>query len=150
MSNLFWLSKNIYIYLKRKHLRVLSFVFIIVCKIINRINNSGIPVNEKINKFNSPHGFSGIYISKEAEIGKNCTIYHQVTIGFNDITTSKNYGAPIIGDNVYIGAGAKIIGKITIGNNVKIGANCVVAENIDDNSTVVMPHPRIIKREGKK
>ena len=51
-------------------------------------------------------------------------------------------GAPVIGDNVYIGAGAKIIGGVRIGNNVRIGAGCVVVEDVPDNCTVVMPKPR--------
>ena len=53
-------------------------------------------------------------------------------------------GAPTIGDNVYIGPGAKIFGAIHIGNNVRIGANCVVFEDVPDNATVVLPKPRII------
>lgn len=56
-------------------------------------------------------------------------------------------GAPNIGDDCYIGAGAKIIGNINIGNNVRIGANCVVVEDIPDNCTVVMDKPRIILKE---
>ena len=67
-----------------------------------------------------PHGLYGVFISKDAEIGENCTIFHQVTIGSNRIEGSKHYGAPKIGNNVYIGAGAKIIGGITIGDNVNI------------------------------
>lgn len=87
-----------------------------------------------------PHGLRGIYISHNVSIGKNCTIFHQVTIG-----EGKN-GAPKIGDNCYIGAGAKIVGKIKIGNNVKIGAGCVVVDDIPDNTTVVMQKPRFIKK----
>lgn len=56
-------------------------------------------------------------------------------------------GAPQIGNNVFIGAGAKLIGKIKIGNNVKIGAGCVVVTDIPDNATVVMHKPRIIIKE---
>ena len=66
----------------------------------------------------------------------------QVTIGLKDF----NKNGPVIGDNVFIGAGAKIIGNIKIGNNVKIGANCVVVEDIPDNSTVVLNKSKIIKR----
>ena len=91
---------------------------------------------------NLPHGLYGIIISKNAIIGENCTIFHQVTIG------EGKGGAPRIGDNCYIGAGAKIIGNITVGNNVKIGANCVVVEDIPDNCTVVMEKPRIIRRNS--
>ena len=57
-------------------------------------------------------------------------------------------GAPNIGENCYIGAGAKIVGNINIGNNVRIGANCIVIEDIPDNCTVVMDKPRIILKEG--
>lgn len=87
---------------------------------------------------NFPHGLYGIVVSHNAKIGKNATIFHQVTIG------EGNGGAPTIGDNCVIGAGAKIIGKVTIGNNVKIGANCVVVDDVPDNATVVMEKPRII------
>lgn len=87
---------------------------------------------------NFPHGLYGIVISHNAIIGKNVTIYHQVTIG-----EGKN-GAPQIGDNVIIGAGAIVIGNVIIGNRVKIGAGCVVTNSIPDDATVVMKKPRII------
>lgn len=87
-----------------------------------------------------PHGIRGIFISHNVKIGENVTIFHQVTIG------EGKDGAPTIGDNCYIGVGAKIIGNIKIGNNVRIGANCVVIEDIPDNCTVVMDKPRIIQR----
>lgn len=95
-----------------------------------------------------PHGISGVFISKNAIIGENCTIFHQVTIGSNSFDDSKQSGSPQIGDNVFIGAGAKIIGGIRVGNNVRIGAGCVVAQDIPDNATVVMPKPRIIAHEN--
>lgn len=55
--------------------------------------------------------------------------------------------SPKIGDNCYIGAGAKIIGNVVVGNNVRIGANAVVVEDIPDNSVVVMEKPKIIQKE---
>lgn len=94
-----------------------------------------------------PHGLSGIYISAGAKLGKDCVIFHQVSIGSNTLPGSKGQGFPTIGNNVYIGAGAKIIGSVTVGNNVRIGANCVVTEDIPDNATVVMERPRILVRE---
>ena len=57
-------------------------------------------------------------------------------------------GYPTLGDNVYIGAGAKIIGPITIGDNVKIGANAVVSKNVPSNCTVI-EFNRIIKKDSK-
>ena len=94
-----------------------------------------------------PHGLHGIFISERSRIGKNCVIFHQVTIGAKRTVDSKNNGNPTIGDNCYIGSGAKIIGNIHIGNNVRIGANCVVYQDIPDNSVVVNGPTRIISRE---
>lgn len=76
----------------------------------------------------------GIIVHKSAIIGNNCTIFQYVTIG---ATGKSGNVAPKIGNNVYIGAGAKILGDIRIGNNVKIGANAVVTKNIPSNRTVV-------------
>ena len=84
-----------------------------------------------------PHGINGVFISQGAVIGNNSVIFHQVTIGSNTIKDSKGFGAPVIGDNVYIGAGAKIIGRVHIGDNVRIGANVVVTMDIPSNCTVV-------------
>lgn len=95
-------------------------------------------------RFRVPH-ISGIVISYYASIGDDCTIYHQVTIGEESI---KHKGqAPIIGNNVYIGAGAKILGPITIGDNVRIGANAVVTKNVPSNCTVVGAN-KILQRGG--
>ena len=81
-----------------------------------------------------PHNM-GIVISGNASIGENCTIFYQVTIGVDEITDPG--AAPVIGNNVIIGAGAKIIGGITIGDHVKIGANAVVTKDVPDGATVV-------------
>lgn len=80
-----------------------------------------------------PH-LIGIVIAGDTVIGQNCTIFHQVTIGIDEI---KNDGAPIIGDNVFIGAGAKIIGNVCIGNDSRIGANAVVTKDVPEKVTVV-------------
>ena len=94
-----------------------------------------------------PHGINGVFISSGAQIGCNCTIFHQVTIGSNTLSDS-SCGAPVIGNNVYIGCGAKIIGNVTIGDNVRIGANCVVTTDIPANCTVVLEKPRVIQKEN--
>ncbi len=120
--------------------------YLMVFKIMKK-THSLIPINKDVNEFVTPHGLFGIYISFGAKVGKNCVIFNNVTIGSNTLSDSKGYGAPIIGDNVYIGVGAKIIGSVRIGNNVRIGANCIVVNDVEDNSTVVMHHPRIIKNK---
>ncbi|MEE9350319.1 MAG: serine acetyltransferase [Flavobacteriaceae bacterium] len=84
------------------------------------------------------HGVFGIFISGGVSIGKNCTIYQQVTIGSNMLIDSKGFGYPTIGDNCLIGAGAKIIGNVIIGDNCRIGANAVVTKNMPDNSVCVI------------
>ena len=80
------------------------------------------------------HGM-GIVIGETATIGNDCTIYHNVTLGGTGKDKSKRH--PDIGNNVMIGAGAKILGTIEIGNNVKIGANSTILINIPDGKTVV-------------
>lgn len=78
------------------------------------------------------HGLNGIVVSHFAEFGENVIICQQVTIGGGSIKEKV-----VVGDNVMIGAGAKIMGPCRIGNNCKIGANAVVAKDIPDNCTVV-------------
>lgn len=94
-----------------------------------------------------PHGLNGIVIHSKSKIGKNVTIMHQVTIG--TLGTRGDNSAAVIGDNVFIGAGAKILGSIHIGNNVKIGANAVVLQDIPDNATVVGVPAKVILKKIK-
>lgn len=97
-----------------------------------------------------PHGYQGVNISGDAVIGKRCVIFQQVTIGSNTLLHSSAFGAPVIGDDCYIGAGAKIIGKVTVGDNCRIGANAVVYKNVPPNSTVVAGGGmRIIEHERR-
>jgi serine O-acetyltransferase len=70
-------------------------------------------------------------------VGSNAVIYHQVTIGAKEIDIGYHEDKrPVIGDNVVIGSGAKVLGGITIGHNVTIGANAVVTKSIPDNAIV--------------
>ena len=88
------------------------------------------------------HGFSTIIM---ADMGENCWVNQQVTIGYKDKT-----GRPHIGNNVRITAGAKVIGKIKIGDNVTVGANAVVVKNVPDNCVVVGVPAYIIQKNGIK
>ena len=88
------------------------------------------------------HG-SGVVIGETAIIGNDCIIFHGVTLGGTGKQTGKRH--PTLYNNVFVGAGAKILGNIEIGNNVKIGANAVVLTDVPDNATAVGVPARIIK-----
>jgi len=80
------------------------------------------------------HGM-GVVIGETAEIGDNCHLYQGVTLGGTSTKRTKRH--PTLGNNVVVGAGAKIIGAVTIGDNAKIGAGSVVVSNVPPNATVV-------------
>ncbi|MDH4202552.1 MAG: serine O-acetyltransferase [Phycisphaerae bacterium] len=90
--------------------------------------------------------FGQIVVNRNAVIGKNCNISQGVTIGVANRGDRK--GCPTIGDNVYIGPGAKLFGNINVGNNVAIGANCVVTKDIPDDAVVVGVPGRVISNKG--
>ncbi|MCI5197043.1 MAG: serine acetyltransferase [Candidatus Electrothrix sp. AW5] len=80
-------------------------------------------------------------------IGRNVTIHQQVTIGAKEADIAfSNDQRPVIGNNVMIGAGSKVLGNITIGNNVKIGANAVVLSSFPDNVLIAGVPARIVKQ----
>ena len=94
-----------------------------------------------------PHGCVGVFISNDAVIGKDAVIFQQVTIGSNSLPGTKRPGSPVIGDGVYIGAGAKIIGGITVGDHCRIGANAVVYEDMPPHSVALCAPTRIVQKE---
>ena len=93
------------------------------------------------------HGM-GVVIGETAEIGDDCLIYHGVTLGGTGKETGKRH--PTLGNNVVIGAGAKVLGSITIGDNSKVAAGAVVLCDVPPNSTAVGVPARIVKRDGQK
>ena len=88
----------------------------------------------------------GVVIGETAIIGDNVSIFQGVTLG--GVSTSQGKRHPTIGNNVTIGAGAKVLGNITIGDNVKIGAGSVVIRDVPPDSTVVGVPGRVVRREG--
>lgn len=93
------------------------------------------------------HG-SGVVIGETAIIGDNCTIYQGVTLGGTGKETGKRH--PTLGDNVLIGAGAKLLGNFTVGSNSKIAAGAVVLGDVPENSTAVGIPAKVVKRDGEK
>ena len=91
------------------------------------------------------HGM-GVVIGETAEIGDNCTIYQGVTLGGTGKDVGKRH--PTLGNNVLVGAGAKVLGPFKIGNNSKIAANAVVLDEIPDNCTAVGIPAKLVRREG--
>lgn len=93
------------------------------------------------------HGM-GVVIGETAEIGENVTLYHGVTLGGTSWRKEKRH--PTIGNNVVIGAGAKILGPFKVGDNSKIGAGSVVVNEVPPDSVVVGVPGRVTHRAGQK
>ena len=93
------------------------------------------------------HGM-GVVIGETAVIGDNCTLYQGVTLGGTGKDTGKRH--PTLGNNVMVGAGAKVLGPFNIGDNTKIAANAVVLKEIPEESTAVGIPAKVVKREGVK
>jgi len=94
------------------------------------------------------HGL-GAVIGETAEIGKNCVMFHNVTIGGTGKHEGKRH--PTIGDNVMVGTSATLLGPITVGDNAKIGAETfIINHDVPANTTVVGTPGRIVRLNGKK
>jgi serine O-acetyltransferase len=93
------------------------------------------------------HGM-GVVIGETAVIGDNCLIYQGATLGGTGKDKGKRH--PTLGDNVLVGAGAKVLGPFCVGNNVKIAANAVVLNAIPDDCTAVGVPARVVKRGGER
>lgn len=93
------------------------------------------------------HGM-GVVIGETAVVGDNCLLYQGVTLGGTGKDKGKRH--PTLGNNVLVGAGAKVLGPFTVGNNVKIAANAVVLNAIPDDCTAVGVPARIVRRKGEK
>lgn len=93
------------------------------------------------------HGM-GVVIGETAVVGDNVLLYQGVTLGGTGLEQGKRH--PTIGNNVVIGAGAKVLGNITVGDNSYVGANAVVIKDVPPNSTIVGVPGKITKQDGKK
>jgi serine O-acetyltransferase len=91
------------------------------------------------------HGM-GVVIGETTQIGANCTLYQGVTLGGTSVKKEKRH--PTLGNNIVVGAGAKILGAITIGDHSKIGAGSVVVTEVPPHSTVVGIPGRVVQRSN--
>jgi serine O-acetyltransferase len=118
----------------------------IIRGLIFLLYNSYIPYTCEIGE-GTTFGYKGmgVVVHTNAVIGKNCIIAQQVTVGGR----SKQKNVPRIGDNVYIGCGAKVLGDITIGDEVVIGAGAVVINSVESGCAVAGVPAKVIKRNIK-
>jgi len=98
-------------------------------------------------RFFIDHGM-GVVIGETAEIGDDCTLYHGVTLGGTSWKKGKRH--PTLGDNVVVGAGAKVLGPITLGRGARVGSNAVVVKDVPAQATVVGIPGHLVKTRNKK
>ncbi len=137
-------------YLNKKNPAFIIFFFILRIFLWHYETKFGIsiPLDTQIGRGLYIGHFGNIIVSPKTVIGNNFNISQGVTIGVSN--RGNNKGHPIIGNDVYIGPGAKIFGSIKIGNNVAIGANCVVTKDIPDNAVVVGVPGKVISYKGSE
>jgi serine O-acetyltransferase len=120
-----------------------SFLYKFLYKAVQVLTGIEFPCEVTVgNNFRIDH-HSDIVVSGYASFGNNCVIRNGVTVGLRNVDDPV---APQIGNDVDIGAGAKVLGRITIGNNVDIGANAVVLTDVPDNSLAVGVPAKILPR----
>ncbi len=129
-------------WLWRKNLKLLGRLVSHISRFLTGIEiHPGATIGEG---FFIDHGM-GVVIGETAEVGRDVTLYHGVTLGGTSLNKGKRH--PTIGDRVVVGAGAKILGAITIGDESRIGANAVVVKPVPPNSVVVGVPGQIISRQ---
>lgn len=140
-----WFHRIAHFLWKNLHLK---FMARIISQIARFITGIEIHPGAKIGKgFFIDHGM-GIVIGETTIIGDNVTLYQGVTLGGTGKEKGKRH--PTLGNNIVVGAGAKILGNITIGDEVRIGAGSVVINNVDHDCTVVGIPGRVVISKGRK
>ena len=123
-----------------------SLIYKILFKLIQIITGIYLPCETEIGRNFVIDHFGGIVISGYAKFGDNCRIRNGAVVGLKNVDKPS---ALIIGNNVNIGSGAKVLGPIHIGNNVIIGANAVVLMDVPDNCLAVGV-PAMIKKKAAR
>ncbi|MGH8437500.1 MAG: serine O-acetyltransferase [Pseudomonas sp.] len=114
--------------------KLLSFVYKVLFKLAQIVTGVELPCEVVVGRNFVIDHFGGIVISGYAQFGDDCRIRNGVVVGLKNVNEPT---APVFGNNVDIGAGAKVLGNIRIGNNVIIGSNAVVLIDVPDNSLAV-------------
>lgn len=135
MERLYYLSHALH----RRGVPVLPRVLMLMIRLLYQ---SFVPFQVVIGPGVSFGHRQGIVIARTARIGARCVIRHQVTIA------DSAQGAAHIGNDVQIGAGAKVIGQVHIGHRVRIGANAVVVEDVPDDATLVGIPAKVVRIRG--
>lgn len=143
---MFWVRLCAYLKQKGKLFRPLYFFSLLILQHYKFRYGISISPNTKIGKGFYIGHFGGIVVNSNAIIGENCVIMQGVTIGASNRGSTK--GVPTIGNHVYMGAGAKIIGNVRIGNYSAIGANAVVTKDVPDYAVVGGIPAKVISLEG--
>jgi serine O-acetyltransferase len=118
-----------------------SLAYKLAYKLVQILTGIEFPCEATVGRHFTIDHFGGIVVSGYARFGDNCRIRNGVVVGLSRV---EDPCAPIIGNNVDIGAGAKVLGRIRIGDNVLIGANAVVVTDVPPNS-VAVGVPAVIK-----
>jgi serine O-acetyltransferase len=125
--------------------KLMSFIYKFCYKWVQIITGVELPCEVEIGQNFIIDHFGGIIVSGYAKFGNNCRIRNGVVVGLKNVNEPC---APTFGDDVDIGAGAKILGPIKIGNRVSIGANAVVIQDIPDDA-IAVGVPAIIKQKNR-
>lgn len=136
-----WYADNQY----KALLRLLRPLYIIGKRLIEIYSGISLSTQARIGGGLYINHFGSIFVGASI-LGENCNLSHEVTIGVAG--RDQKRGLPIIGNRVYIGAGAKILGLITIGDDVAIGANAVVTHDLSDCAVAVGVPAEIISYNG--
>ncbi|QOY92336.1 serine O-acetyltransferase [Paludibaculum fermentans] len=121
--------------------KALLVVYFFLYKISEALSGIRISIYSEIGPGLIVHNFGGVII--HGRLGRNCVIVQGAQLIAR--ADGKDSGWPTLGDNVYVGSGAKVLGGIRIGDNVRIGANAVVMTDVPDGAVVMPPESRVIR-----
>lgn len=145
----FWFRIGSWLESKKKWRMAYYMVFIYYKHLMYKTGIQ-LPIGTQVGGGIKFYHFGDVVVNRNAKIGKNASIYNGVTIGINLRPDGKAY-PPVIGDNVVLCTGAKVIGNVTVGSNSVVGANAVVVKDIPDNSVAAgVPAKVLDTNEGDK